>query len=331
MLGKDDLKLRAELWNGVISQVHAFFQSKNYLEVRTPVLVKSPGMEPNLDPIGVDVKLIGKLLPLHEVEGVGGRIRGGLITSPEYSMKKLLGGGLDKIYTLTPVFRNVEKMGERWSVEFTMLEWYRTNADYNACMRETEELVNAILLLKGEWPRISYVKEFEKTFGVHPADATIENLKEACVSRGIEFPKSNNVALVVADLFQYNIQPRLESENPRFFLTEYPIEEAALAQKNQDGRSAQRFEGYVNGLEICNGFTELVDAEEQRKRFEIEAEERRMADKEVFPIDEELLAGLSSVPSPTFGNALGIDRLIMLKAGAKDIDSIHLFPPSTRF
>ncbi len=332
MLGKDDLILRAELWNGVISQVHAFFQSKNYLEVRTPVLVKSPGMEPNLDPIGVDVRTIGALLPLTEGERVGVRVtRAGLITSPEYSMKKLLGAGLDKIYTLTPVFRNVEKMGERWSVEFTMLEWYRTHADYDACMRETEELVNSILLIKGEWLRISYVKEFEKAFGVHPADATIENLKEACVSRGIDFPYRDSVALVVADLFQYHIQPRLEAENDRFFLTEYPVEEAALAQKNQDGRSAQRFEGYVNGLEICNGFTELVDATEQRKRFELEAEERRTAGKEVFPIDEELLAGLSSVPSPTFGNALGIDRLIMLKAGVKDIDSIHLFPPSSRF
>ncbi|MFA5947309.1 MAG: amino acid--tRNA ligase-related protein [Patescibacteria group bacterium] len=307
MLGKDDLKLRAELWNGVISQVHAFFQSKNYLEVRTPVLVKCPGMEPNLDPVGVDVRLID-----------GTKHRRGLITSPEYSMKKLLGAGLDKIYTLTPVFRNVEKMGERWSVEFTMLEWYRTNADYHECMKETEELVDMILgsekagLSTPRWPRISYVDEYQKYFGVHPADETLDASK-------------------VADRFQFEVMPKLEAQYPRFFLTEYPVAEAALAQKNADGRSAQRFEGYVNGLEICNGFTELVDSTEQRKRFELEAEERRLAGKEVFPIDEELLAGLSSVPSPTFGNALGIDRLIMLKAGAKDIDSIHLFPPSTRF
>lgn len=330
MLLIEDLKLRAELWNGVISQVHAFFQSKGYLEVRTPIVVKCPGMEPNLDPVGVDVRVISRQSSVDSQ-------RGGLITSPEYSMKKLLGAGLDKIYTLTPVFRNVEKMGERWSVEFTMLEWYRTHADYNECMKETEELVNKILnsekagFLTPRWPRISYVKEFERVFGVHPADATIENLTEACVSRDIEFPKCDLVALTVADLFQWHIQPRLELESPRFFLTEYPTEEAALAQKNADGRSAQRFEGYVNGLEICNGFTELVDSDEQRRRFKIEAQERLVSGKEVFPIDEELLSGLSSVPSPTFGNALGIDRLIMLKAGVKDIDSIHLFPPSFRF
>ena len=300
------------------------------------MLVKCPGMEPNLDPVGADVRLLD-----------GTKHRGGLITSPEYSMKKLLGGGLEKIYTITPVFRNVEKLGERWSVEFAMLEWYQQYADYDECMKETEELVNLILNRNttpphvgvgsdGEveyeaWPRISYVKEFEKFFGVHPADATVENLGEACVRLGIEIPKGYNVALIIADLFQYHIQPRLETENPLFFLIEYPVAEAALAQKNIDGRSAQRFEGYVNGLEICNGFTELVDPIEQRKRFELEAEERRTAGKEVFPIDEELLSGLSSVASPSFGNALGLDRLIMLKAGAKDIDSVHLFPPSERF
>jgi lysyl-tRNA synthetase class 2 len=135
----------------------------------------------------------------------------------------------------------------------------------------------------------------------------------------------------VADLFQYEVMPKLEAEHERFFLTEYPVAEAALAQKNPDGRSAQRFEAYVNGLEICNGFTELVDPVEQRARFQAEAEERRLAGKEVFPIDEELLTGLASVRSPSFGNALGVDRLVMLKAGVKNIDAIHLFPPSLRF
>ncbi len=163
------------------------------------------------------------------------------------------------------------------------------------------------------WPRVSYVKEFEKHFGYHPADATPEQVVK------------------VADLFQYEVMPKLEAEHERFFLTEYPVAEAALAQKNPDGRSAQRFEAYVQGLEICNGFTELVDPIEQRARFEAEAEERRQAGKEVFPIDEELLNGLASVRSPSFGNALGVDRLVMLKAGVKNIDAIHLFPPSQRF
>jgi lysyl-tRNA synthetase class 2 len=310
MISQDDLRLRAKLWNDVTDSIRTFFASRGYLNVQTPLIVRSPGMEPNLDPIGVDVRVIER--------GVQTK-RGGLITSPEYSMKKLLGAGLKKIYTITPVFRNVEKMGERWSVEFSMLEWYQQGKDYEACMAETEELVNSILdgalptTSYQPWPRVSYVHEFEKTFGYHPADATPEQAKK------------------VADLFQEQVMPRLEREYPRFFLTEYPVAEAALAQKNPDGRSAQRFEAYVEGLEICNGFTELVDPVEQRARFRAEAEERRAAGKEVFPIDEELLSGLASVASPTFGNALGIDRLVMLKTGVKDIDAIHLFPPSQRF
>ena len=304
MISKDDLLLRAKLWNDVTASIHEFFRQRGYLNVQTPLIVRSPGMEPNLDPIGVDVRVIDRGVQVK---------RGGLITSPEYSMKKLLGAGLEKIYTVTPVFRNVEKMGERWSVELSMIEWYQQGKNYEACMDETEELVNGILGGNDRWPRISYVKEFAKTFGYHPADATLEQAKK------------------VADLFQEQVMPRLEREHARFFLIEYPVAEAALAQKSPDGRSAQRFEAYVNGLEICNGFTELVDAAEQKQRFLVEAEERKAAGKEVFPIDEELLSGLASVASPSYGNALGVDRLVMLKAGVKDIDAIHLFPPSKRF
>lgn len=320
MLSKQDLELRAKLWNDVQASIHAFFVARGYLNVQTPLVVRSPGMEPNLDPVGVDVKLINNVSH-----------RGGLITSPEYSMKKLLGAGLEKIYTITPVFRNVEKMGERWSVEFTMLEWYQQGKAYEACMQETEELVNTILGGQSAWPRISYVREFEKNFGFHPADATAELVAKVARQRNYDISQCNSIASAVADLFQWHIMPKLEGEHRRFFLIEYPVAEAALAQKNPDGRSAQRFEAYVDGLEICNGFTELVDPIEQKQRFLAEAEERRAAGKEVFPIDEELLNGLASVASPSYGNALGVDRLVMLKAGVNNIDAIHLFPPSQRF
>ncbi len=286
-----DYTHRADLWNKTYEYFRTFFSSRDYTEVRTPIVVRCPGMEPNLDPVGVDLHVIHK-----------GKIRAGLITSPEYAMKKLLGAGMEKIFTVTPVFRNVEEMGGTHAVEFTMLEWYRQHADYNACMDETEELVNGFLSWNETWPRFSYVGELEKWTG-RTSD----------------------------DTFNHFILPELMKRHDKFFVKEFPIAEAALAQKSPDGRSAQRFEAYVHGLEICNGFTELVDANEQRARFVIEQEERRAAGKEVFPIDEELLRRLSSVASPTFGNALGVDRLVMLKAGTNDIDAIHLFPPSTRF
>lgn len=287
-----DLARRVGLWNGTYDYLRTFFSARGYTEVRTPLAVLCPGMEPNLDPVGIDLNVIRK-----------GKVRAGLITSPEYAMKKLLGGGMERIYTVTPVFRNVEELGGDHSIEFTMLEWYQQHADYNDCMDETEALIDGFIGGTGErWPRYSYVDEIKAWKG----------------------PTSD-------DTFNHHVLPELMKRSDRFFVKEFPISEAALAQKSPDGRSAQRFEAYVGGMELCNGFTELVDPAEQRTRFLIEQEERRNAGKEVFPVDEELLRQLSSVASPTFGNALGVDRLVMLKAGTKDIDSIHLFPPSERF
>ena len=318
-MSREDLEYRAKLWNEIINSIRQFFAARGYTEVRVPLVVRSPGMEPNLNPIGVDLQT---LTSTH---------RAWLITSPEYSMKKLLAAGMQKIYTIPQVFRNIEKLGERWSIEFTMLEWYQQQADYRACMDETEALVNSILGGDEAWPRISYIETFKDRFGFYPHEVTWELIREVASKYNLDISKCDTVASAVADIFQWQVMPDLEKEHARFFLIDYPVAEAALAQKNLDGRSAQRFEGYVNGLEICNGFTELVDPVEQRARFVAEAEERRAAGKEVFPVDEELLTGLASIASPTFGNALGIDRLVMLKAGVKEIDAIHLFPPSRRF
>ncbi|MBI1908323.1 EF-P lysine aminoacylase GenX [Candidatus Uhrbacteria bacterium] len=295
MISREDAQQRAQLWNDTYAYLDRFFAERGYTNVRTPIAVASPGMEPNLDPVGIDLNVIRR-----------GKVRAGLITSPEYSMKKLLGAGMERIYTVTPVFRNVEELGGDHSIEFTMLEWYRQGADYHACMDETEALIDGFVGGRGErWPRFSYVDLLAAWQGAR--GATDE------------------------DTFNQHILPSLMVTYDRFFVNEFPIDQAALAQKSPDGRSAQRFEAYVGGMELCNGFTELVDANEQRARFRMEQEERRAAGKEVFPIDEELLSRLSSVASPTFGNALGVDRLVMLKAAAKDIDSIHLFPPSERF
>lgn len=291
-MDKQDLAHRVDLWNGTYDYLRTFFSARGYTEVRTPLAVQSPGMEPNLDPVGIDLTIIRK-----------GNVRAGLITSPEYSMKKLLGAGMERIYTVTPVFRNAEELGGDHSIEFTMLEWYRQHADYNDCMDETEALIEGFIGGPGTpWPRYSYVDELAAWTG----------------------PTSD-------DTFNHYILPELMKRADRFFVKEFPVAEAALAQKSPDGRSAQRFEAYVGGMELCNGFTELVDPDEQRARFLLEQEERRKAGKEVFPVDEALINRLSSVASPTFGNALGVDRLVMLKAGTKDIDSIHLFPPSERF
>jgi len=321
-LAKSDLELRAQLWNTVTDRIREFFRSREYVEVVTPIVVRSPGMEPNLSPLAVDVHTDGP--NAHST-------RMGLITSPEYSMKKLLGGGMEKIFTLAPVFRDREMPGQRWSIEFTMLEWYQQGKDYRYLMTETGELMNAVLGRSDEWLRVSYVDEFERVFGFVPHDSDRECLVECCMKFDVAEPTIDEPVHEIIDrLFQAILWPTIMTRG-RFMLCEYPVPCASLSKTSDDGRYAERFEAFVGELEMCNGFTELTDAEEQRRRFGLEGEERRLAKKEVFPIDEGLLAALPSLRSPTCGNALGVDRLVMLLAGANDIDSVHLFPPSLRY
>ena len=321
-LKKSDLELRAQLWSTATDRIREFFKTRGYIEVMTPIVVKCPGMEPNLSPLAVNVHTDGP--NAHST-------RMGLITSPEYSMKKLLGGGMEKIFTLAPVFRDREMPGQRWSIEFTMLEWYHQGQDYRYLMTETGELMNAVLGREDEWLRVSYVDEFERTFGFVPHDEDRSRLIECCTKFNVAAPTSDEPVHEIIDrLFQAIIWPTIVTKG-RFMLCEYPLPCASLSKSSPDGRYAERFEAFVGELEMCNGFTELTDAVEQRRRFILEGEERRLAKKEVFPIDDDLLSALPSLRSPTCGNALGVDRLVMLLAGANDIDSVHLFPPSSRY
>lgn len=321
-LTKQDLELRARLWNDVTESIREFFRLRNFIEVVTPIVVRSPGMEPNLSPLAVDVHTDGPLA--HST-------RMGLITSPEYSMKKLLGGGMERIFTLAPVFRDREMPGQRWSIEFTMLEWYCQGNDYRALMTETGELINFVLHRSDEWKRVSYVNEFERVIGFVPFEESRKELVEACSRFNLVAPSDEEPVHEIIDRLFYAVVWPTVNVPERYMLCEFPIPCASLSKVGPDGRYAERFEAFVGELEMCNGFTELTDSAEQRRRFLLEGEERRLAKKEVFPIDEELLARLESVASPTYGNALGVDRLVMLAAGTKDIDSIHLFPPSLRY
>ncbi len=321
-LMKADLELRAKLWNDVTGKIRSFFAERAYTEVVTPIVVQSPGMEPNLSPLAVDVHTDGP-----EAHAT----RMGLITSPEYSMKKLLGGGMEKIFTLAPVFRDREMPGQRWSIEFTMLEWYQQGRDYRDLMTETGELINFVLNRADEWKRISYVDEFERVVGFVPMEDDRARLVDACARLSLDAPKDEEAVHEIIDRVFYAVVWPTVQKPERYMLCEFPIPCASLSKVGPGGRYAERFEAFVGELEMCNGFTELTDAAEQRRRFTLEAEERRLAKKEVFPIDEDLLGRLESVASPTYGNALGVDRLVMLAAGANDIDSIHLFPPSQRY
>lgn len=288
MLSKDDRLHRIQMWQDIERRVREFFLDRDFIEVRTPILVESPGMEPNLDPMETELRLVNPER----------KLKAGLITSPEYSMKKIVGSGVERVFTITPVFRNVEAVGGNHLPEFTMLEWYAPG-NYDDLMSETEQLFQAVLEDESIWPRIEH--------------------KDAAVDQDGE--------------------PHVESN--QFFLTHYPAKEASLAAISEEG-TAQRFEAYAdqNGelLELCNGFVELTDAQEQERRFKQEAKERENTGKTVFPIDKSLLTALEAINDRThktgqtiYGNAVGLDRLLMLKYRIRDINDIQIIPREERY
>lgn len=299
------------------SAIRSFFRLREYIEVETPILVRSPGMEPHLMPFETIVR-----------EPDGKEHRATLITSPEYSMKKLLGIGMQKIFTITKVFRNEEACGGLHNPEFSMLEWYQQGADYKACMNETEELIMGISNIKSQILNVMFDRRNIRNLFLQYIDFDLDvadhaALFNACQRHKINTSPDDTESDLFYRLFLTLVEPKLTGN---VFVYDYPKYQASLSKLTPDGKYGERFELYMNGLEICNGFTELTDAKEQRIRFEEEAEERKRAGKTVHPIDEELLSLLSSLRNPTFGNALGIDRLHMVMTGRTKIEDVLLFP-----
>lgn len=302
--------------------IRSFFRSRDYIEVETPILVASPDMEPTLTPFETTVKT-----------PEGGLYAAGLITSPEYSMKKLLGIGMQKIFTRTKVFRDNESFGGIHNPEFTMLEWYTQGKDMFVCMDETEALVREVFEAFGRdvgvVERKSALDLFRELIDVDLANASRQNLMDACLRLEVHIDASDTESDLFYRLFLAKIEPTFVNKN--IFVHTYPKYQAALSRLTSDGKFGERFELYVNGVELCNGFTELTDPVEQRKRFEEESRVRRESGKTTFPIDEDLLNLLASVQNPSFGNALGVDRLLMLATGKTSIEEVLPFSAKRLF
>ncbi len=303
--------------------IRTYLSGLGSVEVETPLLVASPGMEPNLFPFETQV-----------LEPAGQKFPGSLITSPEYSMKKLLGLGLERTFTITKVFRNMENLGGEHNPEFSMLEWYQQGSDYHVCMDQTQEIIKRCAkALNTDIPEDFERKTLQELFlehaNVNLADADEGVLQDACAGLGIATEGNDTQSDLFYRIFLTKIEPSFKGKN--IFVYDYPKYQAALAALTPDKRFGQRFELYMNSLELCNGFTELTDPVEQRERFEEEKNERESLGKTIFPIDEKLLELLGSIQNPTFGNALGIDRLHMVLTGRSSINDVLLFPASELF
>ncbi|MET0592706.1 MAG: EF-P lysine aminoacylase EpmA [Polyangiaceae bacterium] len=290
-----------------LATVRAFFAARAFLEVDTPLLVPSPGLDLHLDAV--------------EAQG------GFLITSPEYQMKRLLVAGVPRQFQIAHVFRAGEK-GERHNPEFTMLEWYRAFAGVEQVMRDTEELVTELIVefsgshqLPSEHALIDVSPPFPR-LSVAAAFSRFANVTETECFR-LAREDSETFFRILVD----KVEPELAAATTPVFLVDYPIEQASLARaKPSDPRVCERFELYLGGVELCNGFGELNDPIEQRRRLEADQSARREAGKAVYPIDERFLGALREGMPPSAGNALGLDRVIALCLGEHEIARVMSFP-----
>lgn len=320
----------------ILAELRAFFVADGFLEVETPALQVSPGLEPHLHAFSTD---------LVEPDGTVRRLH--LHTSPEFAMKKLLVAGLPRIFQFARVFRNGER-GATHHPEFSMLEWYRAGATYRDLMADCEWLLRAALKSAGgarfvragresdPWRPFQYLSVAE-AFGSYcgidllatapdPAEPDLDLLAAAAAPTGIRPHEGDCWEDLFFRIFLEKIEPFLGCGAPTV-LYDYPVSMAALARpKPEDPRLAERFELYVCGLELANAFGELTDPRSQRSRFEADCAKKRALYGCEYPIDEDFLAALEAGMPDSAGIALGLDRLVMLATGASRIEDVLWAP-----
>jgi lysyl-tRNA synthetase class 2 len=290
--------------------VRGYFAADGVLEVDTPAMVPSPGLDLHLDAF--------------ELSGDGDASHRFLITSPEYQMKRLLTEGLSAIYQISRCFRRGER--GRWHhPEFVMIEWYRCGVGYREMMADTERLVRCVADALGgglsiDGRALSLDGAFEKLTVSH-AFETLAGVAEAKMLEWANHDEDSFFSIWVDQ-----VEPALATRRRPVFVYDYPAPQASLARcKPGDPRFCERFELYAGGVELCNGFGELTDAREQGARFERDVEQRRSAGKPQYPIDERFLQALATGLAPCAGNALGFDRLLALCLGADSIADVMAF------
>ena len=299
----ETLRLRAE----IIASIRTFFARREVLEVETPALSAAGSTDPNLEPVMARVRALG-----------AGRHY--LMTSPEYSMKRLLAGGSGDVYQVCRVFRDGE-LGRWHQPEFTLLEWYRVGWNEVELMAEVDELLRTVLAAhrpRASTVRLSYREAFHRYLNIDPAAEAValgHRLRDGNVSVPDDVDRDGLLDLAMGAL----IAPRFDPQDITF-IHDYPAAQAALARiKPPSGEVAARFEAFSGGLELANGYHELTDAGEQRQRFEDEQRKRRAAGRSVPPLDESLLAALDHGLPDCAGVAVGVDRLVAIAA---DLDNV---------
>ncbi|WP_102222871.1 EF-P lysine aminoacylase EpmA [Acidimangrovimonas sediminis] len=323
--------------NRAQAAIRALLGAQDFVEIDPPALVPSPGNETHLHAFATE--MIGN-------DGAGQRMY--LHTSPEFAMKKLLAAGETRIFSFAHVWRNRER-GPRHSPEFTLLEWYRAGEAYSVLMNDVAAMARAACKAAGTpllrfgalscdpfeaFERLSVAEAFRRHAGLDllstlAADGTTDAaaLARQAAAAGVRTAADDSWSDIFSRVLSERVEPHL-GHGRLTMLDRYPVAEAALARVcPDDPREAERFEVYACGVELANGFGELTDAAEQRRRFEAEMDEKERIYGERYPLDEDFLAALARMP-PASGIALGFDRLAMLATAAPRIDDVLWVPVS---
>jgi lysyl-tRNA synthetase class 2 len=310
--------------------IRAFFEERGFVEVETPALVDAAGTDPHLEPVSATLNVDREVRPMW------------LHTSPEFAMKELLVEGLERIYQLCHVWRDGEVTAQH-NPEFTILEWYRAGSDYHAIMDDVETLVRRVLpravdvaipayegrVVLEDFERVTMREAWAEACGLDPVETAgdVEALEAAAREAGVSIYRSGWQRW--DELFHYlmleAVEPWLKGRGA-VFVTEWPTQLAVLARRcPHDERVAERFELYLGGVEVANGFGELTDPVEQQARFESDNAERRALGKVEQPIPERFLGALRRGLPRSSGVALGVDRLLMLQTGRATIADVLPF------
>jgi len=304
-----NLRARAK----VLAQIRHFFAERNVLEVETPVLSRCAVSDPFIDSLEVSFGF----QPGVEDERLY------LQTSPEYAMKRLLAAGSGDIYQMAKVFRNGEA-GRCHNPEFTMLEWYRLGFDDRRLMAEVDALLRSVMPdLSVSY--LSYAQLFESELGLDPHTASLEKLQRICREH-VDAPFEDDDRDTWLNLLMSHVlEPRLQGA---VFIHSYPASMAALAQVREDEqgrRVAARFELFVNGIELANGYHELTDAAEQARRLQADQQQRATLGLPQRPLEQRLVQALETGLPDCAGVALGVDRLVMLALGTDNLKEVISF------
>lgn len=312
----------------ILKLIREFLWQDKFIEIESPTIVALPGQEPNIQPMQVVV---------HDDKKKA--FKGYLHTSPEYTMKKMLAAGFEKIFYLGKCFRDEESFGGTHNPEFTMLEWYRQNANYYSLMDDLENLTKFIneklkfnnKNISKKWKRQTMKQVWQEFVGVDLDDyLDSKKMYQLCVTLGYKPKKTESYEELFYRIFLNKVEPFIGKDVPTV-IYEFPKCMASLSKEIKSGKYAERFELYYQGIELANVYTELNDAEEQKKRLQSERKTRLKNKSLGYPIDEELIDALRSGIGNCAGGALGVDRLIMIFTIDKNIDSVLGLPMSKIF